>query len=79
MLKKVSNSAAEMNAKVSGRMKMQKGLFLGVLLVVLGACSYVDDYEARVYDKGPLYCYKSLGEVQCYKKPQDHDERRFIN
>lgn len=58
---------------------MQKGLFLGVLLVVLGACSYVDDYEARVYDKDPLYCYKSLGEVQCYKKPQDHDERRFIN
>jgi hypothetical protein len=64
---------------MNGRIKMQKSLFLGVLLIVLSACSYLDDYEAQVYDKDPLYCYKSLGEIQCYKKPQAHDERRFVN
>ena len=58
---------------------MQKILFLGALLILLGACSYIDDYEAQVYDKDPLYCYKSLGEIQCYKKPQSHDVRRFVN
>ena len=58
---------------------MEKGLFLGVLLSLLGACSYVDDYEAQVYDKDPLYCYKSIGEIRCYRKPQAHDERRFVN
>ena len=39
----------------------------------------MDDYEAQVYNKDPLYCYKSLGEIQCYKKPQSHDARRFVN
>ena len=58
---------------------MRKGLFLGVLLIALSACSYVDEYEAQVYDKDPLYCYKSLGEVQCFKKPRAYDERRFVN
>jgi hypothetical protein len=64
---------------MNGRIKMQKFLFLGGLIIVLGACSYVDDYEAQVYDKEPLYCYKTIGEIQCYDNPQAHDKRRFVN
>ncbi len=49
------------------------------LLALLGACSYVDAYEEAVYDMEPSYCYKSIGGVECYRKPYHRDERRLVN
>jgi len=54
---------------------------LGPLAVtaLLAACGYVSEYEAQVYDWEPLYCYKSLGAVQCYNEPKHSDARRLVN
>ncbi len=46
---------------------------------ILSACGYVSEYEKAVYDYEPLYCYKSIGSVQCYETPRADDERRLVN
>jgi hypothetical protein len=58
---------------------MLKSAKVIALLVALSGCGYVDAYEEAVYDREPLYCYQSLGTVQCFKEPQHHDERRLVN
>ncbi len=58
---------------------MLKSAKVIALLVALSGCGYVDAYEEAVYDREPLYCYKSLGAIQCFKEPQHHDERRLVN
>ena len=58
---------------------MQKFLISAGLAALLGACSYVDAYEEAVYDLEPSYCYKSIGGVECYRKPYHRDERRLVN
>jgi len=57
------------------RMKL---LTLG-LTAFLGACGYVNSYEEAVYDWEPIYCYKSIGGVECYREPFHRDERRLVN
>ena len=57
------------------RMKL---LTLG-LTAFLGACGYVNAYEEAVYDWEPIYCYKSIGGVECYREPFHRDERRLVN
>ena len=57
------------------RMKI---LTLG-LTALLGACGYVDAYEEAVHDWEPTYCYKSIGGIECYRKPYHRDERRLVN
>ena len=48
--------------------------------VFLGACaSPVDHYEAGVQDLEPVYCYKTIGGVQCHDAPKHWDERRLVN
>jgi len=47
--------------------------------LLLGACGYVSEYEKAVYDLEPVYCYKSIGTVQCYKEPKFSDQRRMVN
>ncbi|NQV85140.1 MAG: hypothetical protein HQ494_15120 [Rhodospirillales bacterium] len=49
------------------------------LAALLGACSYVSEYEKAVYDLEPTYCYKSIGTVACYKEPFHRDEKRLVN
>ena len=46
---------------------------LGALFGLLGGCGYVDAYEEAVYDEEPIYCYKSLANVECFKEPHDRD------
>ncbi len=58
---------------------MKKSLFLLAVLVLLGACSYTSDYEKGVFNYEPVYCYQSIGEVQCYKTPNHPDEKRLVN
>lgn len=47
--------------------------------VTLAACGYVDRYEEQVYDWDPVYCYESIGKVQCYREPYHRDQRRLVN
>ena len=46
---------------------------------VLGACAQKSAYEAYVEDMEPVYCYKSLAGVSCYKEPYHRDGRRLVN
>ena len=50
-----------------------------VFAVSLSACGYVDEYERRVHDWEPTYCYKSLAAVQCYREPKHSDNLRLVN
>ena len=46
----------------------------------LNACvSYESAYEKAVYDDEPVYCYQSLGAVDCYRKPYRRDDARLVN
>ena len=47
--------------------------------VLLAACSNMTEYEKQVQDWEPVYCYKSLASVQCYKEPKHSDSRRLVN
>ena len=58
---------------------MRKLLVPLVVAASLGACGYVSSYEKGVYNYEPIYCYKSLGGVQCFDTPNHRDERRLIN
>jgi len=49
------------------------------LSVALSACGYVDGYEEQVYDKEPVYCYKSLAATECFNEPYHRDKRRLVN
>jgi hypothetical protein len=51
-----------------------------VALLCLAACtSFESEYEKGVYDYGPLYCYQSLGGVDCHRKPHHRDAARLVN
>jgi hypothetical protein len=41
--------------------------------IVLSACGHVDEYERYVTDWEPVYCYKSLAAMQCYREPKYAD------
>jgi len=47
--------------------------------VLLSACTNMTRYEQQVEDWEPVYCYKSIGAVQCYKEPKHSDSRRLVN
>ena len=53
-------------------------VFLPLPLIV-AACGYVSEYEEHVYDWEPVYCYQSLGGVQCHDEPKHRDARRLVN
>ena len=58
---------------------MRKTLLSLALPALLAACGYVDRYEAGVYDFEPVYCYRTIGAVRCFKTPDHRDERRLVN
>lgn len=60
-------------------MPFKKMIFGTVVLGTLAACGHVDEYERQVYDREPVYCYKSLAGTQCYREPKHSDERRLVN
>ncbi len=60
-------------------MLMRNILFLTAVGALVGACGYVSEYEKAVYDFEPVYCYQSIGGVECYKTPKHRDERRLVN
>ena len=46
---------------------------------LLVSCGYVDAYEEAVYDEEPIYCYRSLAGIECFKEPNHLDKRRIVN
>ncbi len=60
-------------------MVMRNTLFVAAVGALVGACGYVSEYEKAVYDFEPVYCYQSIGGVECYKTPKHRDERRLVN
>ncbi len=58
---------------------LKKVCFTIAFAIVLSACSYVDDYERHVTDWEPVYCYKSLAAIQCYREPKHADNLRLVN
>ena len=58
---------------------VKKTLALLALPVILSACSYVSEYEKGVYDYEPVYCYQSIGAIQCFDAPRFRDEKRLVN
>jgi hypothetical protein len=46
----------------------------------LGACTgYESEYERGVYNYEPLYCYQTLGAIDCHRKPHHRDSARLVN
>ena len=68
-----------MAAGYNGRKNMYRTLTLIAATALLGACGYVDRYEAGVYHYEPTYCYQSIGAVRCYRTPNHRDEKRLVN
>lgn len=58
---------------------LNKICFIVAFAIGLGACSHVDEYERHVTDWEPVYCYKSLAAIQCYREPKHADSLRLVN
>jgi hypothetical protein len=51
-----------------------------VVLLCLASCSsFESEYEKGVYDYEPLYCYQTLGGVDCHRQPHHRDAARLVN
>lgn len=50
------------------------------IVFALGACtSYETAYEKHVYDYEPIYCYQTIGVVDCRREPNRRDAARLVN
>ncbi len=49
------------------------------ILAAGGCTSYESAYERAVYDAEPVYCYQSLGAVDCHRTPHRRDDARLVN
>lgn len=58
---------------------LRKMLFAAAFVAGLSACTQMDKYESQVTDWEPVYCYKSLAAVQCYREPKVSDKLRLVN
>jgi hypothetical protein len=52
---------------------------LAALLCAAACTSFESEYEKGVYDYEPLYCYQTLGGVDCHRKPHQRDAARLVN
>lgn len=56
----------------------------GIAAIAVAAClagctGYESAYEEGVEDYEKIYCYASLADASCYRRPYFRDERRLIN
>ena len=55
-------------------------LLAATFLAGLAGCAdYESAYEEGVEDYEPIYCYQSLADAACYRRPYVRDARRLIN
>jgi hypothetical protein len=60
-------------------MRLHAGI-AAVLLAFAGGCGSDETaYERAVAELEPIYCYRSIGDADCYRTPNFRDERRLIN
>jgi hypothetical protein len=51
-----------------------------MLILGLAACtSYESQYEKSVYHLEPIYCYQTIGAVDCRREPHARDTDRLVN
>ncbi|MBK8175636.1 MAG: hypothetical protein IPK66_10350 [Rhodospirillales bacterium] len=49
-------------------------------VLVLGACASDETvYEKGVADYEPIYCYQTIGSVDCHRRPKPRDAARLVN
>lgn len=53
------------------------GLASAALLSSCGSAS--SPCEEAVEDREPIYCYRTIGDVNCYALPVPGEERRLVN
>ena len=64
----------------SGTGTVRLAPIVSLLVFILAGCiSYESTYEKAVYDDEPIYCYRSLAAVDCYRKPDRHSDTRLVN
>lgn len=58
------------------------GLLVALAVAGLGpvGCSgYESAYERAVYDAEPVYCYRTLAAIDCWRAPDPRADRRLVN
>jgi hypothetical protein len=51
-----------------------------LVFACLGGCtSFESEYERGVYDYEPIYCYQTLGGIDCHRQPHHRDAGRLVN
>lgn len=60
------------------RWKKLLGLVAPVLWLA-GCGGYESAYERAVYDDEPVYCYRTLADIDCFRAPDVRAERRLVN
>ena len=58
---------------------MRKSYLCASFLALLSGCGFVDKYEESVHQMEPIYCYQSLGAVECLRQPYRRDDLRLVN
>lgn len=54
-------------------------LGLSACMLATACADYVSDYEAAVHDRDPIYCYRSLADVECQSTPRFRDRGRLVS
>lgn len=53
---------------------------VSLIAVLLSSCtSYESHYEKGVYHLEPIYCYQTIGSVDCHRQPDARDADRLVN
>ncbi|QLH40578.1 MAG: hypothetical protein HWD60_18830 [Defluviicoccus sp.] len=53
---------------------------VSLIAFLLSSCtSYESHYEKGVYDLEPIYCYQTIGTVDCHRHPDARDADRLVN
>jgi hypothetical protein len=55
------------------------GVLGSALVSGCGGPDHASPYAAAVYDDPPVYCYRTIGDADCYARPLAGAERRLVN
>lgn len=58
---------------------LRRILALALLACLAGCTGYESAYEEGVEDFEAVYCYASLADPMCYRRPYFRDQRQLIN
>ncbi len=55
------------------------GTLVSAVVSGCGGAEHASPYAAAVFDDPPIYCYRTIGDVDCYARPLAGAERRLVN